>query len=64
MSDETFNRVRHGFRAWRHRPRLGISRDPADVGSMTIRYLMYVLMPAWFIPGIADHGLPPRRRLR
>jgi hypothetical protein len=29
-----------------------VSADPADVEPVTIRYLMYVLLPAWFVPGV------------
>jgi hypothetical protein len=32
-----------------------VPADPADVESVTVRYLMYVLLPAWFVPGIADY---------
>jgi hypothetical protein len=34
-----------------------VSADPADVESVTIRYLMYALLPAWFVPGVADYDL-------
>ena len=34
-----------------------VSADPADVESVTIRYLMYVLLPAWFVPSVADYDL-------
>lgn len=34
-----------------------VSAGPADVESVTIRYLMYVLLPAWFVPGVADYDL-------
>ena len=37
-----------------------VSSDPADVESVTIRYLMYVLLPAWFVPGIADYWMHRR----
>src|ERR1700749_1314473 len=26
--------------------------NPADLESVTVRYLTYVLLPAWFLPGI------------
>jgi hypothetical protein len=47
-------RIRDGLRAWRDTPVLKISADPSDVESVTLRYLMYVLVPAWFVPGVAD----------
>jgi len=46
---------------------LKVSADPSDVESVTLRYLMYVLVPAWFVPGVADRGgwlSPPRLRRR
>jgi hypothetical protein len=39
-----------------HEP-MEVSAGPADVESVTIRYLMYVLLPAWFVPGVADYDL-------
>ena len=41
--------------SWRHADPLEVSADPADVESVTIRYLMYVLLPAWLVPGMADY---------
>jgi len=41
----------------------GISGDPADVESVTVRYLMYVLLPAWFVPGAADYLMHRRTRI-
>jgi hypothetical protein len=43
-----------GIRDWVARPVLRTSSDPADVESVTVRRLMYVLLPAWFVPGLAD----------
>ena len=31
--------------------------------SITVRYLMYVLMPAWFMPGVADYLMHRRTRI-
>src|SRR5215472_18471257 len=47
-------RIRGAVRAWRRRPMLHVPRDAADARAVTVRYLMYVLLPAWFIPGVAD----------
>jgi hypothetical protein len=44
-------------RSWRRTTPMRVSGDPADVESVTIRYLMYVLLPAWFVPGIADYWM-------
>jgi hypothetical protein len=41
--------------SWRHADPLEVSADPADVESVTIRYLKYVLLPAWLVPGMADY---------
>ena len=40
-----------------------VSADPADVESMTIRFLMYVLLPAWFIPAVTDYLMHRRTRI-
>lgn len=37
--------------------------DPGDVEAMTVRYLMYVLLPAWFAPGVADWLMHRRTRI-
>lgn len=51
------------LRAWRRRPELQIPADPADIRAVTMRYLMYVVLPAWFVPGIADYVLHRRTRI-
>lgn len=43
--------IRHAARSWLASPVLQVPADPADVESVTVRYLMYVLLPAWFAPG-------------
>lgn len=48
-------RARRTAGTWQRTPSMRVSADPGDVESVTIRYLMYVLLPAWFIPGTADH---------
>jgi hypothetical protein len=40
-----------------------VSADPADIESVTVRYLMYVLLPAWFAPGAADYVMHRRTRI-
>jgi hypothetical protein len=47
-------------RSWRRQPELHVSADASDVQSVTIRYLMYVLLPAWFGPSIADYVMHRR----
>jgi hypothetical protein len=42
---------------------MNVFADPADVESVTVRYLMYVLLPAWFVPGIADYVMRRRTRI-
>ncbi|WP_443049872.1 hypothetical protein [Streptomyces sp. NBC_00287] len=29
-----------------------------DVGEVTVRYLLYGLLPSWFLPGLADWAMP------
>jgi hypothetical protein len=41
------------------RPKRG-STDPADA---SLRYLMYVLLPAWFVPGVVDWWMHRRTRI-
>lgn len=53
-------RIRDAVRSWRQRPTLRMPRDAADVQVVTVRYLMYVLLPAWFIPGVADWAMHRR----
>jgi hypothetical protein len=38
-----------------------IAADPTDIESVSVRYLMYVLLPAWIVPGIADYVMHWRR---
>lgn len=63
MSSDTTTAIRRAARSWRDRPGLSVSSDPANVESVTTRYLMYVLMPAWFVPGVIDYVLHRRTRI-
>lgn len=63
MTIAAMERARRAAEAWRDRPTLRVSADPNDVQSMTIRYLMYVQMPAWFVPGVADYLMHRRTRI-
>jgi len=63
MAANTGERLRQAVRSWRHTTTMRVSGDPADVESVTIRYLMYVLLPAWFVPGIADYLMHRRTRI-
>jgi hypothetical protein len=56
-------RFRDVLRAWRDTPVLKVSADPSDVESVTLRYLMYVLVPAWFVPGVADWVMHRKTRI-
>jgi hypothetical protein len=62
MTTALTERARHAARAWHDTAELRVSADPADVESVTVRYLMYVLVPAWFIPAIADYLMHRRTR--
>src|SRR4051812_31888353 len=46
--------IRHAIRTLARRPELRIDRDATDVHNATVRYLMYVLLPLWFVPGVLD----------
>jgi hypothetical protein len=56
-------RIREAVHSWRQRPTLRVSKDTADVHAVTIRYLLYVLLPAWFIPGVADWVMHRRTKI-
>ncbi len=34
-----------------------------DVGDATTRYLLYELLPSWFVPGVADWAMHRRTRI-
>lgn len=55
--------ITRALRAWWDTPVLQVSCDPSDTESITVRYLMYVLVPVWFVPGIADWVLHRKTRI-
>jgi hypothetical protein len=59
----TVKQVRDAASRWQDRPVLRPAADASDVEAVTIRYLMYVLMPAWFIPGFADYLIHRRTKI-
>ena len=63
MAASPAGQVRRAVRSWRETDSMNVSADPADVESVTVRYLMYVLLPAWFVPGIADYVMHRRTRI-
>jgi hypothetical protein len=63
MTTRTAERARRAARSWRRTAPMRVSGDPADVESVTIRYLMYVLLPAWLVPGLADYLMHRRTRI-
>ena len=60
MATRPVGQMRRAARSWRHTDPREVSADLADVESVTVRYLMYVLLPAWFVPGIADYVMHRR----
>lgn len=40
-----------------------VPSDPGNVSAVTVRYLLYVLLPAWFVPGVADWLMHRRTRI-
>jgi hypothetical protein len=56
-------RIRDAVRSWRQFPTLHVSRDATDVQAVTMRYLMYVLLPAWFVPAVADWVMHRRTKI-
>jgi hypothetical protein len=63
MSDIGSGRMLGAARSWRRRPEMRISGDPGDVQAVTVRYLLYVMLPAWLVPGIADYIMHRRTRI-
>jgi DNA topoisomerase I-like protein len=47
MAASPAGQMRRAVRSWRHTDPVEVSADPADIESVTVRYLMYVLLPAW-----------------
>ncbi|MEU9573579.1 diguanylate cyclase [Streptomyces massasporeus] len=45
------------------RGRLGTPGITVDVGDATTRYLLYGLLPSWFVPGVADWVMHRRTRI-
>ena len=43
--------------------RINASTRTADVGDVTTRYLLYGLLPGWFVPGLADWVMHRRTRI-
>jgi hypothetical protein len=63
MAASMAEQVRQAVGSWRHTDSMQVSACPVDVESVTVRYLMYVLLPAWFLPGIADYMMHRRTRI-
>lgn len=63
MKTSTPGRTRKLAASWRQTPTFRPSSEPGDVESVTVRYLMYVLLPAWFVPGMADYVMHRRTRI-
>ena len=60
MAASIAEQARRAVSSWRHTDSMQVAANPADVGSVTVRYPMYVLPPAWFLPGIAGHMMHRR----
>src|SRR4051794_28549338 len=56
-------RVGSKINRWRARPVLRPRAGSGDVENATLRYLMYVLLPAWFVPGVLDWWMHRRTRI-
>lgn len=63
MSITVTRRAAAALRSWRQRPVLRVPGTSRDVEAVTIRYLMYVLLPVWFVPAIADYLMHRRTRI-
>jgi hypothetical protein len=50
-------------RSWRRTPELNLPGGLGDIRAATIRYLAYVPLPAWSVPGVAGYVLHRRTRI-
>lgn len=48
---------------WEKLPVLRLPPDATDVESATLRYMLYIMLPAWFIPGILDYIMHRRTNI-
>jgi len=64
MTTVLADRARRAARSWRDTAELRVFHGSGRRGIGTVRYLMHVLMPAWFLPGIADYLMHRHWRLR
>ncbi|MCQ4043309.1 diguanylate cyclase [Streptantibioticus rubrisoli] len=51
------------WRSWRGRPALRIPPSATDVESANRRFLLYGVLPLWFVPGVADWVMHRRTRI-
>ena len=47
-------------RKWEQHPKLEISQDASDVETAAQRYVLYILLPLWFVPGVLDYWMHRR----
>lgn len=45
---------------WRSRPTLSVPADSEDLEVITRRFLLYGVLPLWFVPAVADHVMHRR----
>ncbi len=51
------------YRDWEHTPQLHISPNATDVETATQRYLLYLMLPAWFAPSVLDYIMHRRTKI-
>ncbi len=51
------------YRDWERQPELHISEKATDVETAAKRYLLYIMLPAWFAPGILDYIMHRRTKI-
>ncbi|WP_418952499.1 diguanylate cyclase [Streptomyces albireticuli] len=53
----------HRWMRWRDRPDLRVTPGADDVENATRRFLMYGVLPLWFVPAVADWVMHRRTRI-
>jgi len=59
----THSPVARAWRRWRRPRDLHVPRKPLDVEDANRRFLMYGVLPLWFVPAVADWAMHRRTRI-
>ncbi|MFI9358251.1 diguanylate cyclase [Streptomyces lydicus] len=59
----TLRRISRAWRHWRQAPDRSVPSGAMDVESAGRRFLMYGVLPLWFVPSVADWAMHRRTRI-